>query len=128
MKGNLKKRKLLLVEDDSFIASAYQKGLEQEGFEVLTASSGDDALIKIANERPDLVLLDLVMAGRDGFSVLSEIKNRQELKKMPVIILSNLGGKEDIEKGKNLGASDYIIKSDHSLVEVTEKIRNCLSQ
>jgi DNA-binding response OmpR family regulator len=126
MKESAKKKKILFIEDDSFIAEGYQKGLKEEGFEVTLAGNGEVAFSVIANEKPDLILLDIVMAGEDGFSVLKRIKEKDGVKEIPVIILSNLGGQENIEKGKNLGAEDYLVKSDYSLNDIAKKIRDFL--
>ena len=121
-----KSPKVLLIEDDTFIANAYIQGLVNEGIEVGIAHNGDEAMEMLSSERPGLILLDIVMAGKDGFAVLEEVKGREDLKDIPVIILSNLGETSDIEKGTGLGAIDYIIKSDHSLSEVVEKVKSVL--
>lgn len=115
------KKKILLAEDDKFIARAYQDGLTRAGFEVVSAVNGQEAIDKVKSEKPDLVLLDLIMPKKNGFEVLEEIKADQTLK-MPVIILSNLSQDSDIEKAKELGAVDYIVKSNFSMKEVIKKI------
>ncbi len=115
------KKKILLAEDDKFIARAYQDGLTRAGYEVVSAVNGQEAIDKIKSEKPDLVLLDLIMPKKNGFEVLEEIKADQTLK-MPVIILSNLSQDSDIEKAKELGAVDYIVKSNFSMKEVIKQI------
>ena len=116
-----KKYKILLAEDDKFISRAYQDGLTRAGFEVVPAVNGQEAIDKVKSEKPDLVLLDLIMHKKNGFEVLEEIKADQTLK-MPVIILSNLSQDSDIEKAKELGAVDYIVKSNFSMKEVIKQI------
>ncbi len=121
-----KKIKILLAEDDNFISLAYQDGLKRAGFEVVVAYDGVDALDKLKSQKPDLILLDIIMPQKNGFEVLEEIKNDSELKNIPVIILSNLGQDTDIQKGRELGAVDYLIKSNFSMNEVIEKIKKYL--
>ena len=115
------RKKILLAEDDKFIARAYQDGLSRAGFEVVLAVNGQEAIDKVKSEKTDLVLLDLIMPKKNGFEVLEEIKADKTLK-MPVIILSNLSQDSDIEKAKELGAAGYIVKSNFSMKEVIEKI------
>ncbi|HMB65358.1 MAG TPA: response regulator [Patescibacteria group bacterium] len=121
-----KKQKILIAEDDKFISRAYGNGLQQAGFEVLIATDGVKAKEMIKKKKPDLILLDLIMPEKDGFDVLKEIKKDSKLKKIPVLILSNLGQDPDIEKGKELGAVDYLVKTDYSMSKVIDKIKSCL--
>ena len=118
------KKKILIVEDDSFVLDIYQTKLTQEGFEVATASNGLEAVKKMIEEklRPDLILLDIIMPYMDGLEVLRKIKKDEELKTIPVILLTNLSQKEEINEGMSLGASDYLIKSHFTPSEVLEKI------
>lgn len=122
------KHKILLAEDDKFISRAYKDGLERAGFEIIIAFDGVEAIKKIREEKPDLILLDLIMPDKNGFEVLEEIKMDDALKNMRVIILSNLGQDSDIEKGKALGAADYLIKSNLSMKEVIEKVKFYLAK
>lgn len=115
-------KKILVVEDDTYLANAYRVKLTKSGFEVDNALDGEEALVKLADFYPDLILLDLVLPKKDGFSVLETIKANQNWKDIPVIIASNLGQKEDIEKGMKLGAKDFYIKTDLSLNNLIEKI------
>ncbi len=123
-----KKNKILLAEDDKFIYRAYKDGLERAGFEVVVTSGGRETLKKIRSEKPDLVLLDLIMPGKSGFEVLEELKMDDELKNVPVVILSNLGQDSDVERGKDLGAVDYLIKTNFSMKEVIEKVKFYLAK
>lgn len=117
---------ILLIEDDPFLAEIYVTRLEAERFAVTHARDGDEGLAKTKELRPDLVLLDLVLPGRDGFSVLEELKKDAATRTIPVIILSNLGEEDDIERGKKLGASDYIVKAHFTPSEVVAKIKQVL--
>ncbi|MBL7141861.1 response regulator [Patescibacteria group bacterium] len=121
------KKKILLVEDDKFICRICKNCLERSGFEVITAE-GVEAIEKMKKQKPDLVLLDLVMPDKNGFEVLGEIKMDSELKKIPVIILPNLGQNSDIKKGRELGAVDYLIKTDFKTKEVIEKVKFYLAK
>jgi DNA-binding response OmpR family regulator len=119
-------KKILIVEDDKFLSSALRVKLTKSGFEVKNASDGEEALRIVAEFSPDLILLDLVMPVKDGFAVLEELKAHETWKQIPVIIASNLGQKEDIERGMKLGATDYVVKSDLSLDTLIEKINSRL--
>src|SRR3989338_8314834 len=103
------KKKVLIVEDDEFLRSLTAKRLEKEGYEVVVAVDGESALVTAMDEKPDLILLDLLLPGLDGFEVLGKFKANVNLKKVPIIVFSNLGQKEDIEKAKLLGADQYLI-------------------
>lgn len=116
-------KKILVVEDDRFLRELITKKISKEGFEVIRAVDGEDGIKKIKEEKPDLVLLDLILPGIDGFEVLSQMKEDPEIKSIPVIILSNLGQKEDVEKGIKLGAQDYLIKAHFTPGEIIEKVK-----
>jgi len=120
------KVKIVLAEDDKFISKAYQDGLRRGNYEVIPAFNGIEAVEKIKAEKPDLILLDIIMPDKNGFEVLEEIKIIPELKNIPVIFLSNLGQETDIQKGRELGAVDYLIKSNFSMKEVISKISEYL--
>lgn len=116
------KKRIMLVEDDVFIRDIYETKLTQENFEVMMAENGVDALKKLETFSPDLILLDIVMPYMDGMDFLSEVKKRDEYKKIPIIMLSNLSEKERVTKALGLGISDYLIKSHFTPSEVVEKI------
>jgi DNA-binding response OmpR family regulator len=120
------KKKVLLAEDDRFIARAYEAGLERAGFDMLVVYDGKEAMNIIKREKPDIVLLDLVMPIKNGFEVLEEIQLDETLQHIPVVVLSNLGQESDIKKGTELGAVDYLVKSDYSMKEVIEKVKENL--
>ncbi len=118
--------KVLVCEDDKFLSGAYRIKLTKLGFEVQLASDGDDALAHLETFTPDIILLDLIMPGKDGFSTLMRLRAEERWKHIPVIVASNLGQKEDIDKSMALGATDFIVKSDTSLEAVAEKINTIL--
>lgn len=113
-----KKHTVLLVEDDGFLASIFAQKFELEGFEVVYATNGEDGVRLAKKETPDVILLDLLMPKMDGFEALEQLKKEEKLKDVPVIIMSNLGSREDIERCYSLGAVGYIIKA-HSLPHET---------
>lgn len=116
-------KKVLVAEDDRFIASAYRVKLAKEGFELKLAVDGDEVMTILEQGfLPDVILLDLVMPKKDGFAVLSEVKSNPAWEKIPVIVASNLGQKEDIERARALGAADYIVKSEVSMGDIVGKI------
>lgn len=118
--------KILLIEDDLYILKIYTNKLKMNGFDVSVATTGEEGLHKASTEKPDLVLLDLMLPGIDGFQVLEDLKNKQDTKDAPVIILSNLGQPSDIERGKNLGAVDYLVKANLSLIHLVDKVKKQL--
>lgn len=119
--------KILLAEDDKFISRAYKDGLEDEGFEVEVIDTGTATLEKLRQNKPDMLLLDLIMPEKDGFEVLEEISQDENLSDLPIIVISNLGQESDINKAKKLGAKDYLVKSDHSMKDVISKVREAVS-
>ena len=119
-------KRILLIEDDKFLRELIIQKLGKEGYEVVEAAEGETGLAKMKEEKPNLVLLDLILPGIDGFEVLSRIKKDPSLVQIPVIILSNLGQRDDMEKGIALGARDYLIKAHFTPGEIVEKIRATL--
>jgi DNA-binding response OmpR family regulator len=119
-------KKILVVEDDKFLRELIKRKLISENFEVGEAVDGEEALRKVKEEKPDLILLDLILPSIDGFEVLSRLKEDPNSTSIPVIILSNLGQREDIEKGLKLGATDYLVKAHFTPGEIIEKIKNIL--
>jgi DNA-binding response OmpR family regulator len=118
---------ILIVEDEPFVVNVYKTKLSKEGFNVHVAEDGERGW-QIAQEvKPDLILLDLILPKMNGFGVLENLKSSEELKTIPVLILSNLGQQSDIQKGLDLGAEDYLVKSDTSLKEVLEKIESFIN-
>ena len=122
----MKKAKIVIIEDDRFLIKLYSNKLRKEGFEVSEAISAEEGLNKIMLEKPDLVLLDLVLPRKSGFEILSEIKMNPETKDIPVIILTNLGQEPDIKRGLALGAEAYLIKTDFSVNQLPEIVKEHL--
>jgi DNA-binding response OmpR family regulator len=123
-------KKILLVEDDPFLIDIYQKKLKDSGFEVDVARDGEEALEILKRKNFDLMLLDIVLPKIDGWKILEEIremkKEKKDLEKMKIIIWSNLGEKEDVEKGFSLGATSYLIKANFTPTEVVKEIKKLL--
>ena len=124
---DLKKKKVLIVEDDSFLLEMYSSKLEMANFEVLIATNGEEALEKMKFHKPDLVFLDLLMPQKKGFEVLREKSTEDDIKNIPVIVLTNLSQKEQIEECYKLGAKDFLIKAYFIPAEVIKKIKNLIS-
>ena len=119
-------KKILIVEDDKFLRELISQKLTKEGYTIFSAIDGEEGVKKIKEEKPDLVLLDLILPGIDGFEVLTQMREMPLTASVPVIILSNLGQKEDVERGLKLGAADYLIKAHFTPGEIIEKIKNVI--
>lgn len=119
---------VLIIEDDKFLTKIYKTKLEKEGIDVGFAADGEAGLKKMQTETPKVVLLDLVMPKMDGFQVLDHVQQDASLKKIPILVLSNLGQDEDIQKAKSLGAKDFIVKSDTSIQAVVDRLRPYLEK
>ena len=119
-------KKVLIIEDDKFLRELIAKKLAKDGYEVSEAVDGEEGVKKTKETKPDLILLDLILPEMDGFEVLSKIKGDPAFSSTPVIILSNLGQKEDVEKGLKMGATDYLIKAHFTPGEIVEKIRSII--
>ena len=122
-----KKIKILLIEDDSFLLSMYTIKFESENFEVIVAKDGENGLKSAAREMPSIILLDILLPKMDGFEVLKELKNNKATGHIPVILLTNLSQKNEIEQGLSMGAEDYLIKAHFMPSEVVEKIKKVLT-
>lgn len=114
--------KILIAEDDKYLRNAMRVKLEKSGFKVVTAEDGQETIEMTKANIPNLIILDLLMPVKDGFTVLAEIKSDPATQKIPVIVASNLGQKEDIDKAMHLGAADYIVKTNMTLGGLVEKI------
>ncbi len=116
-------KKILIVEDDKFLRELMTRKLLSLQYEVVSASDGEEGLEKIKTELPDVVLLDLILPGINGFEVLELAKKDSAIAKIPVIILSNLGQSEDIKKGLELGAQDFLVKAHFTPQEIVDKLK-----
>ena len=119
---------ILLVEDDNFLRDLISQKLKRESFNVIEAIDGEDGVKKTGEHKPHLILLDLILPGMDGFEVLRDIHGNENFKKIPVIILSNLGQKDDIEKGMRFGAIDYLVKAHNTPGEIVDKVKEVLAK
>lgn len=119
-------KKILIIEDDKFLRELVTRKLSGEGFDIVEAVDGEDGMRKIKEKKPDLVLLDLILPGIDGFEFLSKAKEDPSVSSIPIIILSNLGQREEVDKGLKMGAADYLIKAHFTPGEIIEKIKNIL--
>ncbi|MSR78675.1 MAG: response regulator [Candidatus Taylorbacteria bacterium] len=126
--GALSGKKIMWVEDDKFLSDIIARKLSMQGCVLVHATEGEEALRLLEKEGPDLVLLDILLSGIDGFEILRRIKSSEKLKSTPVILLSNLGQREDIEKGKSLGAARFLIKATVTLDEIVEEMKTVLKE
>lgn len=120
--------KVLIVEDDPFLSEIYATKFSEANFEVELAADGKEAIKKAQAAKPDLILLDIVLPKMDGFETLRQIKNNKELAAIKVVALTNLGQKEEVEKGLALGADDYIVKAHFTPSEVVARVKNILNK
>ena len=118
--------KILTIEDDTFLQGLEVSKLKKSGYEMMTASTGAEGMKKIAEPGIDLVLLDLILPDFDGFQILKKIRETESTKKLPVLVFSNLSEDKDIKKAEELGANDYMVKSNFTLDELVEKIKALL--
>jgi DNA-binding response OmpR family regulator len=121
-----KKKNILIAEDDQMISSMYKTKFNADGYNVFIADNGTDALNIAKKEKIDLILLDIIMPQLDGFSVLRELKKISKFKKTPIVLLTNLGTEEDMKKGKELGAKDYIVKASFTPADISKKVKEYL--
>ncbi len=119
-------KKILLMESDAFLADIYAVKFRQEGFKVKHALDGEQGLKILAREKPDVILLDILLPKKDGFEVISEIKANPGFRNIPILVISNLGQKADIDKAMDLGATDYFIKAHFVPSETVLKIKKIL--
>lgn len=124
-KGNVT---ILVVEDDAFLAGMYVTKMNLENFKVELAADGEQGLELAKKIKPDIILLDIILPKMSGFDVLKSIKEDPETKDIPVILLTNLGQQDDVEKGLALGALDYLIKAHFMPSEVVKKVKDILGK
>ncbi|MBI2451197.1 MAG: response regulator [Parcubacteria group bacterium] len=121
-----KKLFVLIIDDDPFLSEMYSTRFKQDKFEADVAVNGEEGFQKAKEKKPDLILLDVVMPKMDGFETLKALKDNIETKGIPVILLTNLGQREDVEKGLKLGADDYVIKAHFTPTEVLKRAEKVL--
>ena len=117
---------VLLVEDDTFLANIYKTKFEMEKFKVTVATDGEAGFEAAKKKNPDIILLDILLPKMDGFTVLENLKKEDSVKDIPVILLTNLGQKDDVEKGLEMGAVDYLIKAHFKPSETVDKVKKVL--
>lgn len=121
-----KKKKILIVEDEQFLADMYQLKFEQAGLKVLQADDGRAGLLLSLKEKPDLILLDIVLPQMNGFEMLTELKKDEQTKNIPVLIFSNLGQKDEIARGISLGADAYVVKANYTPAQLIKHVRKLI--
>ncbi|MBI2023485.1 response regulator [Candidatus Giovannonibacteria bacterium] len=124
----MKGKKVLIVDDDEFLLDMYVLKFREAGFEVEIARNGEEAVEKAESLNPDIILLDVVMPKTDGFDVLRALKKKNVAQKALLFLLTNLGQKEDIERGMKLGANDYIVKAHFTPSEVVAKVNSYIEK
>jgi len=120
------KERILIVEDEATLQKALAEFLAEDGFEVLCASDGEQAVLLAKSKKPDLVLLDIILPKKDGYEVLTELKSEAGTKSIPVILLTNLESPEDIDRAFEKGASTYLVKSNYKLEDIAKKVKETL--
>jgi CheY-like chemotaxis protein len=124
---DVNKKKILIVEDDRALQNALVEMLgQEEKYDLISAVDGEEGLAKAISEKPDLILLDIILPKKDGYEVLADIKKNPEIKDIPVLILTNLEEISDVQRAISLGAKTFMVKSDFSLKDVLEKVRESL--
>jgi DNA-binding response OmpR family regulator len=118
----MSRNKILMIEDDLTFADIHVKAMRDQGFFVTHVTNGEDAMRKLEQDAPDIVLLDIGLPRKDGFTVLKEIRNHETGKEIPVMMLTRLSAKEDIDRAFQLGANEYLIKTQHSPEEVVRHV------
>lgn len=121
------KKTILIIEDEPDLQRTIGAILQKNNFTVIKALDGESGLRLAYKEKPDLILLDLILPKKDGFDVLTALKKTPETKNIPVVILTNLEGNIDIEKALRLGATNYLVKANYDLSEVVSHIRKLLN-
>ncbi|MFH0906641.1 MAG: response regulator [bacterium] len=121
-------KKILIIEDDPFLSEMYADKFNKDGFQADICIDGKIGMDKIKADKPDLILLDIVLPKMDGFEILKEVKGNPELKDIPIILLTNLGQKNEVEKGLSMGADEYIIKAHFTPTAVVAKVKEMLSK
>ncbi|MBX4191614.1 MAG: response regulator [Candidatus Doudnabacteria bacterium] len=123
-----KKVKVLIVEDEEILLTALCEELKQEGFEAIGAKDGMEGVEKATTEKPELILLDLVMPRLDGIGALKQLKENPDTQGIPVVILTNLSDYDKVSEALSLGAMDYLVKANYRLEELVAKIKTVLKR
>lgn len=126
--ADLDKKTVLVVEDDVFLSQLLTNRISKAGVNVVRAADGEEGLAKLRTEKPDLMLLDLILPKKSGFELLEEMRADPALADTPVIIVSNLGQESDIKKGRELGAVEYFVKAKTSIDGLVERVKLILEE
>ena len=121
------KKTIVIVEDDAALNRALSQMLEKEGFSVSSAVDGETGLRLIEEKKPDLVVLDIILPRKSGFEVMEEVRKKPELSAVPIVVLTNLEGKQDIERMTEFGVLGFLVKAEYTLEEITAKIKSMLA-
>ncbi len=121
-----KKKKILMIEDNIFLRKLYRDKLTREGFTFIEATNGIEGINKSITEKPDLIILDLILPRKNGFDVLDDLRKDSRTKDIPVVVLSNLGQEMDVKEALSRGAQEYLVKTETRLEEVIKKIKKWL--
>jgi len=128
MESENAKKKILIIDDDFFVRDLYDRELTREGFEVSTAIDGPDGLLKAIETKSDLILLDIMLPKMSGLDVLKTLKEKEETKDIPVVLLTNLGQDSVIREGFSLGAVGYLIKAAYTPTQIIEEVKKFLKE
>lgn len=120
-------QKILIIEDEDVLRSVLASKLAKEGYDVITAEDGEIGMEQLRNENPDMLLLDIMLPKKNGYQILEEMHEDEELKKIPVLVISNSGQPVEVKKLLELGACDYLVKADFTPEEVITKMKTCLA-
>lgn len=119
-------KKIIIAEDEPILIEMYKLYFERAGYEVLKANNGRECIDFVKKEKPDIILLDILMPRVDGWEVLKQLKTDPETKQIPILVFSNLGQTQEIQKGLDLGADDYVVKSNMTPKELLEKVEGMI--
>ncbi|MEK7090200.1 MAG: response regulator [Patescibacteria group bacterium] len=120
------KKKILFIEDDPILLKAVSAALEKEGFEVLTATDGETGIKSIEEANPNLVILDIILPKKNGYEIMEYVKLKPELAGIPIVILTNLEGSQDVERMLALGARAFLVKANYTIDEIVKAIKRIL--
>lgn len=119
-------KKILIIEDDTILLKAVSEALGKDGFEVLTAIDGETGIKSIEESNPNLVILDIILPRKNGYEIMEYLKLKPELSSIPVVILTNLEGAQDVERMLALGARAFLVKANYTIAEIVEAIKRIL--
>ena len=116
-------KKILIIEDEELMYNLLERKLTADGYKITVAKDGIEGMEMMKKEKPDLILLDIVMPKKNGFEVMEEMQKEKELRGIPIIVISNSGQPVEIDKARELGAKDWLIKTEFDPQEVIKKVR-----